>query len=115
MQINLIESAKALPLAERVELFDALWETLRQDGYEPALTPAQAAELDCRLEAHRRSSGDVPEIQARPALTKDKAVRIIRDFPQRFDVAVVFGPIDRAGQLLVSFELIRLVGETFGR
>ena len=59
MQTNLIESAKTLPLTERVELFDALWETLRQDGYEPALTPAQAAELDCRLEAHHRSPGDV--------------------------------------------------------
>ncbi len=59
MQTNLIESAKTLPLAERVELFDALWETLRQDGYEPALTPAQAAELDSRLEAHHRSPGDV--------------------------------------------------------
>jgi putative addiction module component (TIGR02574 family) len=59
MRANLIESAKTLPLAERVELFDALWETLRQDGYEPALTPAQAAELDCRLAAYHGSPGDV--------------------------------------------------------
>ena len=30
MRANLIESAKALPLGERAELFDALWETLLQ-------------------------------------------------------------------------------------
>lgn len=59
MGANLIESAKTLPLAERIELFDALWETLRRDGYEPALTPAQAAELDRRLEASHRSPDDV--------------------------------------------------------
>ncbi len=59
MHRDLIESAKALPLPERVELFDALWETLCQDGYEAALTPAQATELDHRLEAHRENPDDV--------------------------------------------------------
>ena len=59
MNANLLEAAKALPLAERVELLDALWETLRQDGYEPPLSPAQSAELDRRLEAHHKNPADV--------------------------------------------------------
>ena len=59
MHASLIESAKTLPLAERVELFDALWETLRRDGYEPALTRTQEIELDRRLEAYHKSPGDV--------------------------------------------------------
>jgi putative addiction module component (TIGR02574 family) len=32
---------------------------MTQDGYEPPLTPEQAAELDRRLEAHRRDPNDV--------------------------------------------------------
>ena len=59
MNANLLEAAKALPIADRVRLLDALWETLRQDGYEPVLSPAQAAELDRRLEAHRKNPADV--------------------------------------------------------
>jgi putative addiction module component (TIGR02574 family) len=54
MSSNLVEIAKSLPLAERVELVDALWETLSEEGYEPVLTAEQAAELDRRLEEHRR-------------------------------------------------------------
>jgi len=54
MNATLLETAKKLPLAERVELAEALWETIAAEGYEPALTPAQAAELDRRLEEHRR-------------------------------------------------------------
>jgi putative addiction module component (TIGR02574 family) len=54
MSSNLLEIAKSLPLAERVELVDALWESLADEGYEPSLTAEQAAELDRRLEAHRR-------------------------------------------------------------
>jgi putative addiction module component (TIGR02574 family) len=59
MRSNLFEVAKSLPLAERVELVDALWETLAEEGYEPALTAEQAAELDRRLDAHRRDPNAV--------------------------------------------------------
>jgi len=59
MSSNLVEIAKSLPLAQRIELVDALWETLAEEGYEPALTAEQAAELDRRLEAHRRAPNEV--------------------------------------------------------
>jgi len=53
MSSNLVETARSLPLAERIELIEALWESITQEGYEPQLTVEQAAELDRRQEAHR--------------------------------------------------------------
>ena len=55
MNATLFETASRLPLAERVELAEALWESIQAEGYEPALTPAQARELDRRMEEHRRT------------------------------------------------------------
>lgn len=54
-----MDTVKRLPLAERIELVEVLWESITQDGYEPPLTPAQATELDRRLEAHQRNPEDV--------------------------------------------------------
>src|SRR5215218_220390 len=45
-------SRKNLPLPERLDLLDALWESVIAEGYEPPLTSAQADELDRRLQAH---------------------------------------------------------------
>ena len=59
MSSNFVDTAKRLPLAERIELVEALWESITQEGYEPPLTPEQAAELDRRLEAHRRDPNEV--------------------------------------------------------
>lgn len=59
MSSNLVETAKSLPLAERIQLVEALWESMTQEGYEPPLTSEQAAELDQRLEAHRRDPDSV--------------------------------------------------------
>jgi putative addiction module component (TIGR02574 family) len=59
MSSDVIEVVKDLPLAERVELIDALWESITAEGYEPPLTPEQAAELDRRIEAHRNDPNDV--------------------------------------------------------
>ena len=55
MNARLFAAAKALPLAERVELVEALWETIVDEGFEPPLTPAQAQELDARLRDHREN------------------------------------------------------------
>ena len=54
MNADLLEAAKALPLPERIELAEALWESITGEGHEPPLTPAQADELDRRQEEHRR-------------------------------------------------------------
>ena len=53
MNADLLESAKALPLSERIALAEALWDSITSEGYEPAVTPAQAAELQRRLAEHR--------------------------------------------------------------
>jgi len=58
MNASVLEAAKRLPLAERIALAEALWEDLAQGGYEPPLTPAQALELDRRVEAHRQHPED---------------------------------------------------------
>jgi putative addiction module component (TIGR02574 family) len=59
MQTELLESAVELPLPERVELAEALWESVVAEGYVPPLTGAQSEELDRRLAAHRANPGDV--------------------------------------------------------
>jgi putative addiction module component (TIGR02574 family) len=59
MNTNLIETFKGLSLPERIELLDALWESSIEDGYEPVLTDAQAAELDRRVEAHENTPNEV--------------------------------------------------------
>jgi putative addiction module component (TIGR02574 family) len=59
MNTNLIEVAKGLSLPERIELLDALWESVVEDGYEPPLTDEQKIELDRRLKAHRENPDDV--------------------------------------------------------
>ena len=59
MSSNFLDTAKSLPLAERIELIEALWESIAQEGYEPPLPAEQAAELDRRLEAHQKNPDDV--------------------------------------------------------
>ena len=59
MNAEILSTAKALPLSDRVELLDALWESIVAEGHEPPLTVAQSAELDRRLEAHRRNPNDL--------------------------------------------------------
>lgn len=59
MSTNILDTAKSLPLSERIELVEALWESIIQEGYEPELTAAQAEELDRRLAAHEKNPDDV--------------------------------------------------------
>ena len=59
MNKTLLEQARSLPAAERLQLAQELWESLLDSGHEPELTPQQAAELDRRLEEHRRHPDDV--------------------------------------------------------
>jgi len=59
MNETLLENAKALPLADRIQLLEAIWESVAEEGYEPQLTTNQAAELDRRFEAHQNDPNDV--------------------------------------------------------
>jgi putative addiction module component (TIGR02574 family) len=59
MSTSILDTARALPLSERIELVEALWESIIQEGYEPTLTTAQADELDRRLGAHEKNPDDV--------------------------------------------------------
>jgi len=68
---DLLQAAKALPLPERIELAEALWDSIAEEGYEPPVTPAQAAELERRLDEHRRDpSTAIPWAQVKADLDK---------------------------------------------
>lgn len=45
----------SLTIDERLDLITELWESIRQSGEEIPLTDAQVAEIERRLEAHRRN------------------------------------------------------------
>ena len=45
---EILAAAKALPLEERIEIAEGLWEDITGNGHDSDLTPEQAAELDRR-------------------------------------------------------------------
>jgi putative addiction module component (TIGR02574 family) len=47
------------PIDDRIRLVEEVWDRLVDQGSEPDLTEAQAAELDRRLAAYLASPGDV--------------------------------------------------------
>lgn len=59
MSTRLLDEVKNLPLSQRIELIEILWESIAREGYEPELTSAQAEELDQRLTAHHQDPNDV--------------------------------------------------------
>lgn len=46
-----IQDLKQLPVAERIQLVEDLWDTIVDDSPGIGMTPAQIAELDRRLDA----------------------------------------------------------------
>jgi putative addiction module component (TIGR02574 family) len=71
MDTTLLETAKKLPLADQVVLAEALWENIAEQGYDPELSPAQAAELDRRLEEyHKHPETGIPWEQVKAELEK---------------------------------------------
>lgn len=51
---NPLIDLEALTVAERIQLAEDLWDSVEPESPEIALTPAQAAELDARVEQLRR-------------------------------------------------------------
>ena len=55
---EILRAAKALPLDEQIELAQELWHSIAEQGTDPDLTPAQAAELDRRLAEFEKNPSD---------------------------------------------------------
>lgn len=69
MNSNLQNEIRSLSAAEKVELIDALWESLEADV--PALTDEQRAELDHRVARYQNNPSDViPWEQVKAGLFK---------------------------------------------
>jgi putative addiction module component (TIGR02574 family) len=65
--INLTD-VLALPIAERLKLVEAIWDSIAEIPEAIAVTPAQQAELDRRLDEYLRdptSGSPWPEVKAR--------------------------------------------------
>jgi putative addiction module component (TIGR02574 family) len=57
-QLTLPADLKELSIEERIQLIEALWDSITSEQEALELTDAQRAELDRRLEAHAASPDD---------------------------------------------------------
>jgi putative addiction module component (TIGR02574 family) len=63
-----IAEVLALPVAERLKVVEAIWDSIAEVPEALHLTPAQEAELDRRLESYRQdptAGSPWPEVRAR--------------------------------------------------
>jgi len=68
---EILAAAKALPLKERIGVAQELWNDIADSGFDPDLTPEQAAELDRRLAEFEKNPGDgIPWEQVEADLNK---------------------------------------------
>jgi putative addiction module component (TIGR02574 family) len=56
---DILEQARGLGIDERIELVEAIWDDIANRNAVPALTEAQALELDRRLADHLDNPEDV--------------------------------------------------------
>lgn len=54
MSTALIDELRSLPLSERLDLVELLWDSIAADSDSIPLTDAQAQLIDERLESHRK-------------------------------------------------------------
>jgi len=59
MSPSILETAKSLPLPERIKLAQALWESIIQGRLRTGAYNPQTKELDRRLEAHEKNPDEV--------------------------------------------------------
>ena len=52
------EELQNLPLAERLELVEALWDSIARESEQLTLTPAQMAELDRRFADYEKNPAE---------------------------------------------------------
>lgn len=55
MESQLLEAAKRLSLGERVDLVEAIWDSIADEADQLPLTPEQIRILDARLAEHQAS------------------------------------------------------------
>jgi putative addiction module component (TIGR02574 family) len=68
MKAMSIAEVLALPVADRLELVETIWDSIAEVPDSLQLTPAQEAELDRRLKAYRQNptaGSPWPEVRAR--------------------------------------------------
>lgn len=56
-----IEQFRELPISERIQLVEDLWDTIAADSESIRLTDNQIAELDCRLDRFEENSSQGTE------------------------------------------------------
>jgi len=54
-----IDELKGLPVAERLRVVEAVWDSIAEDAGPATLSPEQRAELDRRLDAYEANPQDV--------------------------------------------------------
>lgn len=59
MNTELLQRASALNINEQIELVKAIWDGIVTRGQAPAMTAAQALELDCRHASYLANPNDV--------------------------------------------------------
>ena len=68
-----IDDLRKLPVPERLELVESLWDSIAADADQLLLTDLQARELDRRLAAHEANPGEGASWQEiRDRLQKDR-------------------------------------------
>lgn len=59
MDTHLLDQARKLSVEERIELVEAIWDSIAASNAAPPLTDAQKIELDRRLADHEANPDDV--------------------------------------------------------